>query len=63
MLVLLIIIFFIVVVGFYEIMLVILFFELKSVWGLGVMDIMLWYGIGGVLLLVMIVGMIIWRGF
>ena len=55
--------FFTVAAGFYEIMLATPSPELKSVWGLGAMDTMLWHGIGGVLLLAMIVGMTIWRGF
>ncbi len=55
--------FFTVAAGFYEIMLATPSPELKSVWGLGAMDTMLWHGVGGVLLLAMIVGMTIWRGF
>ncbi|MDJ0556033.1 MAG: DUF2231 domain-containing protein [Microcoleaceae cyanobacterium MO_207.B10] len=55
--------FFTVAAGFYEIMLAKPSPELKSVWGLGAMDTMLWHGVGGVLLLAMIVGMTIWRGF
>ena len=55
--------FFTVAAGFYEIMLATPSPELKSVWGLGAMDTMVWHGVGGVLLLAMIVGMTIWRGF
>ncbi len=55
--------FFTVAFGFYEIMLVESTPELKSVWGLGSMETMLWHGVGGVFLLAAIVGMTIWRGF
>ncbi|MDF5732915.1 MAG: DUF2231 domain-containing protein [Rhizonema sp. PD38] len=54
--------FFTVAVGFYEMMLA----EPstgKSAWGLQAMETMLWHGVGGVLLLALIVGMTIWRGF
>ena len=54
--------FFTVAAGFYEIMLATPSAELKSVWGLGAMDTMIWHGVGGVLLLAMIVGMTVWRG-
>ncbi len=54
--------FFTVAAGFYEIMLATPSPELKSVWGLGAMDTMVWHGVGGVLLLGMIVGMTVWRG-
>ena len=49
--------------GFYEIMLASPPADLKSVWGLQAMETMLWHGVGGVLLLLLIVGMAIWRGF
>lgn len=55
--------FFTVAAGFYEIMLATPDPDLKSAWGLGAMDTMLWHGVGGVLLLVLIVGMAVWRGF
>ncbi|NEP84728.1 MAG: DUF2231 domain-containing protein [Okeania sp. SIO3C4] len=55
--------FFTVAAGFYEIMLAKPSAELKSAWGLGAMDTMMWHGVGGVLLLAMIVGMTVWRGF
>lgn len=37
--------------------------DIKSAWGLGAETTMLWHGVGGVLLLVLIVGMMVWRGF
>ncbi|MBE7381529.1 MAG: DUF2231 domain-containing protein [Leptolyngbya sp. SIO1E4] len=55
--------FFTVAAGFYEIMLASPPADLKSVWGLQAMETMLWHGVGGVLLLLLIVGMAIWRGF
>lgn len=55
--------FFTVAAGFYEIMLASPPANIKSAWGLQAMETMLWHGIGGVLLLFLIVGMTIWRGF
>ncbi|VEP15658.1 conserved membrane hypothetical protein [Hyella patelloides LEGE 07179] len=55
--------FFTVAFGFYEIMLVESNPDIKSVWGFGEMETMLWHGVGGVFLLAAIVGMAIWRGF
>ncbi len=55
--------FFTVAAGFYEIMLVDSPPAIDSAWGLGAMETMLWHGVGGVLLLALIVGMTIWRGF
>ncbi len=55
--------FFTVAAGFYEIMLLDSSSEIKSAWGLEAMPTMLWHGVGGVILLAMIVGMAIWRGF
>jgi len=49
--------------GFYEIMLAQPATAGESVWGLEAMETMLWHGVGGVLLLAMIVGMTVWRGF
>ncbi len=49
--------------GFYEIMLAEAPSGVKSAWGLESMDTMLWHGVGGVLLLVLIIGMTVWRGF
>lgn len=55
--------FFTVAAGFYEIMLAEPYPEIKSAWGLGGMETMLWHGVGGVFLLALIVGMTVWRGF
>ena len=55
--------FFTVAAGFYEIMLAQPPADVKSAWGLGAMETMLWHGVGGVLLLAFIVGMAVWRGF
>jgi uncharacterized membrane protein len=49
--------------GFYEILLAQPDPEIKSAWGLNAMDTMLWHGVGGVVLLALIVGMTVWRGF
>jgi uncharacterized membrane protein len=49
--------------GFYEIMLAQPDPEVTSAWGLKAMETMLWHGVGGVVLLVLITGMAIWRGF
>ncbi|MCX7597005.1 MAG: DUF2231 domain-containing protein [Fischerella sp.] len=55
--------FFTVATGFYEIMLAEAPLDVKSAWGLQAMETMLWHGVGGVLLLALIVGMTVWRGF
>lgn len=55
--------FFTVAAGFYEIMLAAPPAEVQSVWGLPALETMLWHGVGGVLLLLLIVAMAIWRGF
>lgn len=55
--------FFTVAAGFYEILLATPPADVKSSWGLGAMDTMIWHGVGGVLLLFLIVGMTVWRGF
>lgn len=55
--------FFTVAAGFYEIMLATPDPDVKSAWGLGAMETMLWHGVGGVFLLVFIVAMAVWRGF
>ncbi len=55
--------FFTVAAGFYEMMLAEAPKGVKSAWGLQAMETMLWHGVGGVLLLALIVGMTIWRGF
>jgi uncharacterized membrane protein len=55
--------FFTVAAGFYEIMLAEPQTDIKSAWGLKAMETLLWHGVGGVILLAMIVGMTVWRGF
>jgi uncharacterized membrane protein len=55
--------FFTVGFGFYEILLASPDESVKSAWGLEAMETMLWHGVGGVVLLALIVGMTIWRGF
>lgn len=55
--------FFTVAAGFYEILLAQPPTDMKSAWGLQAMETMLWHGVGGVLLLALIVGMTVWRGF
>jgi uncharacterized membrane protein len=54
--------FFTVAAGFYEIMLAAPPSDVKSAWGLQAMETMLWHGVGGVVLLALIVGMTVWRG-
>jgi len=55
--------FFTVAAGFYEILLAQPPQDMISPWGLNATDTMVWHGIGGVLLLGLIVGMTVWRGF
>jgi uncharacterized membrane protein len=55
--------FFTVAAGFYEIMLANPSPTIKSAWGLQAMETMLWHGVGGVFLLVLIVAMTVWRAF
>jgi uncharacterized membrane protein len=49
--------------GFYEMLLAQPPSDEVSDWGLQGLETMLWHGVGGVLLLTLIVGMAIWRGF
>ncbi|MBE9139145.1 DUF2231 domain-containing protein [Nodosilinea sp. LEGE 07088] len=49
--------------GFYEILLAQPPSDEVSAWGLGGLETMLWHGVGGVVLLTLMVGMAIWRGF
>ena len=55
--------FFTVAAGFYEILLAAPPQDKLSPWGLNATDTMVWHGLGGVLLLALIVGMTVWRGF
>ena len=55
--------FFTVAAGFYEILLATPPADVTSAWGLQAMETLLWHGVGGVLLLLLIVAMTVWRGF
>ncbi|MDY6939072.1 MAG: DUF2231 domain-containing protein [Cyanobacteriota bacterium] len=55
--------FFTVAAGFYEILLADPPADVTSPWGLGATSTMLWHGVGGVVLLALMVGMTVWRGF
>lgn len=55
--------FFTVAAGFYEILLATPPADVTSAWGLQAMETLLWHGVGGVLLLLLIVTMTVWRGF
>jgi uncharacterized membrane protein len=55
--------FFTVAAGFYEIILADPPEDMISPWGLNATNTMVWHGVGGVLLLALIVGMTVWRGF
>ncbi|MBD2326175.1 DUF2231 domain-containing protein [Alkalinema sp. FACHB-956] len=55
--------FFTVAAGFYEILLATPPTDVTSAWGLQAMETMLWHGVGGVILLLLIVAMTVWRGF
>jgi uncharacterized membrane protein len=54
--------FFTVGAGFYEMLLAQPPADVKSAWGLQAMETMVWHGVGGVILLAIIVGMTVWRG-
>lgn len=49
--------------GLYEMLLATPAADVTSAWGLNAMETMLWHGVGGVVLLTLIVGMTVWRGF
>ncbi|TVP63984.1 MAG: DUF2231 domain-containing protein [Leptolyngbya sp. LCM1.Bin17] len=49
--------------GFYEMLLAQPLSDGVSAWGLESLETMLWHGVGGVVLLALITGMAIWRGF
>ncbi|MBD2210545.1 DUF2231 domain-containing protein [Calothrix sp. FACHB-156] len=54
---------FTVAAGFYEMLLAQPPADVKSAWGFQAMDTMIWHGVGGVLLLTIIIGMTVWRGY
>ena len=49
--------------GFYEVLLASRDRNARGAWGFQAMETMIWHGVGGVLLLALIVGMTVWRGF
>jgi uncharacterized membrane protein len=55
--------FFTVAAGFFEMLLAVPIAGVKSTIGLESMETMLWHGVGGVVILLVIVAMTIWRGF
>jgi len=55
--------FFTVASGFFEIILAAPLADVKSPWGLGALQTMIWHGVGGVIILTLIVVMTVWRGF
>ena len=55
--------FFTVAAGFYELLLAVPLLGVKSTFGLESMVTMLWHGVGGVVVLLVIVAMSVWRGF
>ncbi|MBD2203840.1 DUF2231 domain-containing protein [Calothrix sp. FACHB-1219] len=55
--------FFTVAAGFYEMLLAQPPADVKSAWGLPAIDTMIWHGVGGVLLLAIMIGMTVWRGY
>ncbi|MGJ3244499.1 MAG: DUF2231 domain-containing protein [Elainellaceae cyanobacterium] len=55
--------FFTVAAGFYEIITADIPRDITSSWGLKAMETMVLHGLGGILILAMIVGMTVWRGF
>jgi uncharacterized membrane protein len=54
---------FTVAAGFYEMLLANPLPNVKSAWGFGAVDTLLWHGVGGVFLLAFMIGMTVWRGF
>lgn len=55
--------FFTVIAGFFEISLAVPLADVTSAWGLQALETMILHGVGGVLILTLIVGMTVWRGF
>lgn len=55
--------FFTVASGLYEILLAVPLADVTSAWGLNALDTMVWHAVGGILLLLLIVAMAVWRGF
>ncbi|WP_088894423.1 DUF2231 domain-containing protein [Leptolyngbya ohadii] len=55
--------FFTVAAGFFEISLAVPLADVKSAWGFQALETMVAHGFGGVIILTLIVGMTVWRGF
>ncbi|MFM7425822.1 MAG: DUF2231 domain-containing protein [Elainella sp.] len=55
--------FFTVAAGYFEISLAVPLADVKSAWGFQALQTMILHGVGGVLILTLIVGMTVWRGF
>ena len=55
--------FFTVLVGFFEISLAVPLADVTSAWGFHALETMIMHGVGGVMILTLIVGMTVWRGF
>lgn len=55
--------FFTVAAGFFEISLAVPLADVKSAWGFHALETMISHGFGGVIILTLIVGMAVWRGF
>lgn len=55
--------FFTVIAGFFEVSLAVPLADVKSAWGFHALETMIAHGVGGVIILTLIVGMTVWRGF
>lgn len=55
--------FFTVIAGFFEISLAVPLTDVTSAWGFHALETMIWHGVGGVVILTLVVGMAVWRGF
>ncbi|MCL6434034.1 MAG: DUF2231 domain-containing protein [Leptolyngbyaceae cyanobacterium HOT.MB2.61] len=55
--------FFTVIAGFFEILLAAPLADVTSAWGMQALETMILHGVGGVVILTLIVGMTVWRGF
>jgi uncharacterized membrane protein len=55
--------FFTVIAGFFEISLAVPLADVTSAWGMQALQTMVLHGVGGVVILTLIVGMALWRGF
>jgi uncharacterized membrane protein len=55
--------FFTVIAGLFEVSLAVPLADVKSAWGFHALETMIAHGVGGVIILTLIVGMTVWRGF